>query len=419
MLPGKVKISGEEKTVAKNYGALVVLQALNYLLPLLIIPFLERQLGLEKFGLVMLAQYLMAFCVAFADFGFNVTATREISILKAEKGDYSSVYFKVFWARMILLVVVFILLSIIIFSIPRFSVEWHIYLLSYGAVIGQTLLPDWFFQGIEKMRLLTVINVIAKLIFTILLFVFISQPADYTFVPVFNSIGFLVAGFVTFFLSMKYVTWQWPNFKGSKEFYKESFQIFISNIASQLSNAANGGVILGFFGGDAIVGVFSAFDKLIIAAKKMYLPFYQAMYPYLARKSFNEKLKMMKKLIPVITIIGIIGFSIIFLMGDWIIQLLYKDNAIYENIYLFKWMGLIAFFTGLSLLFHSLYAPARKLFNDRMKMTITAGIFNIILSLIIVPIYGLKGTVISVICTEFLLLGMATLFYYKDLKKSL
>lgn len=151
----------------------------------------------------------------------------------------------------------------------------------------------------------------------------------------------------------------------------------------------------------------------------MYLPFYQAMYPYLARKSFNEKLKMMKKLIPVITIIGIIGFSIIFLMGDWIIQLLYKDNAIYENIYLFKWMGLIAFFTGLSLLFHSLYAPARKLFNDRMKMTITAGIFNIILSLIIVPIYGLKGTVISVICTEFLLLGMATLFYYKDLKKSL
>lgn len=144
------KLSGEQKTVAKNYGALVVLQGLNYLLPLLIIPFLERQLGLEKFGLVMLAQYLMAFCVAFADFGFNVTATREISILKAEKGDYSSVYFKVFWARMILLVVVFILLSIIIFSIPRFSVEWHIYLLSYGAVIGQTLLPDWFFQGIEK-----------------------------------------------------------------------------------------------------------------------------------------------------------------------------------------------------------------------------------------------------------------------------
>lgn len=136
------------------------------------------------------------------------------------------------------------------------------------------------------MRLLTVINVIAKLIFTILLFVFISQPADYTFVPVFNSIGFLVAGFVTFFLSMKYVTWQWPNFKESKEFYKESFQIFISNIASQLSNAANGGVILGFFGGDAIVGVFSAFDKLIIAAKKNVLTILSSNVSLLSKKIF-------------------------------------------------------------------------------------------------------------------------------------
>ena len=66
------KLSGEEKTVAKNYGALTVLQALNYILPFLIIPFLERTLELERFGLVMKAQYLMAICVAAADFGFKL-----------------------------------------------------------------------------------------------------------------------------------------------------------------------------------------------------------------------------------------------------------------------------------------------------------------------------------------------------------
>ncbi len=101
------KFSGEEKTVAKNYGALTVLQALNYILPFLIIPFLERTLGLERFGLVMLAQYLMAFCVAAADFGFTTTATREISILKAKNADYSDIYFKVFWARIFLLIIIY------------------------------------------------------------------------------------------------------------------------------------------------------------------------------------------------------------------------------------------------------------------------------------------------------------------------
>lgn len=408
------KLSSEQKTVAKNYSSLVVLQGLNYLLPLLIIPFLERQLGLEKFGLVMLAQYLMAFCVAAADFGFNVTATREISIIKSQGGDYSTVYFKVFWARMILLILVFGLLSLVVFSVPRFSIEWHIYLLSYGAVIGQTLLPDWFFQGIEKMRLLTVVNVVAKVLFTILLFVFITDPSDYFYVPIFNSIGFLTAGIFTFLLSMKYVKWQWPNFKESQEFYKESFQVFTSNIASQLSYAANG-VILGIFAGDAVVGIFSAFDKLIIAAKKMFLPFYQAMYPYMARKSFSEKKQMMKKLIPIVAFVGLIGVVVILLIGDWIIEFLYNDVTIYKNTYLFKWMSIIAFFTGLSSLFQALYAPARKLFKNRMMMMIIAGVFNITLSLIIVPYLGLKGTIIAAIGTEAILLVLASYFYRSDI----
>ena len=410
----KLKISKEQKTVAKNYSSLVVLQGLNYILPLLIIPFLERQLGLEKFGLVMLAQYLMAFCVAAADFGFNVTATREISIIKSQGGDYSTVYFKVFWARMILLILVFGLLSLVVFSVPRFSIEWHIYLLSYGAVIGQTLLPDWFFQGIEKMRLLTVVNVVAKVLFTILLFVFITAPSDYFYVPIFNSIGFLTAGIFTFLLSMKYVKWQWPNFKESQEFYKESFQVFTSNIASQLSYAANG-VILGIFAGDAVVGIFSAFDKLIIAAKKMFLPFYQAMYPYMARKSFSEKKQMMKKLIPIVAFVGLIGVVVILLIGDWIIEFLYNDVNIYKNTYLFKWMSIIAFFTGLSSLFQALYAPARKLFKNRMMMMIIAGVFNVTLSLIIVPYLGLKGTIIAAIGTEAILLVLASYFYRRDI----
>ncbi|PPK96703.1 PST family polysaccharide transporter [Nonlabens xylanidelens] len=408
------KLSSEQKTIAKNYSSLVVLQGLNYILPLLIIPFLERQLGLEKFGLVMLAQYLMAFCVAAADFGFNVTATREISIIKSQGGDYSTVYFKVFWARMILLILVFGLLSLVVFSVPRFSIEWHIYLLSYGAVIGQTLLPDWFFQGIEKMRLLTVVNVVAKVLFTILLFVFITAPSDYFYVPIFNSIGFLTAGIFTFLLSMKYVKWQWPNFKESQEFYKESFQVFTSNIASQLSYAANG-VILGIFAGDAVVGIFSAFDKLIIAAKKMFLPFYQAMYPYMARKSFSEKKQMMKKLIPIVAFVGLIGVVVILLIGDWIIEFLYNDVTIYKNTYLFKWMSIIAFFTGLSSLFQALYAPARKLFKNRMMMMIIAGVFNITLSLIIVPYLGLKGTIIAAIGTEAILLVLASYFYRSDI----
>jgi PST family polysaccharide transporter len=409
------KLSGEEKTVAKNYGALTVLQALNYILPFLIIPFLERKLGLERFGLIMLAQYLMAFCIAATDFGFSTTATREISLIREKEGDYSTVYFKVFWARMTLLLLVFIALCLFVFSIERFRTEWPIYLLSYGIVIGQTILGDWFFQGIEKMQLLTIINAFAKSLFTVLLFLFISSPADYMYVPIFNSIGFLVAGVIMFTLSLKHVTWQWPNFKNSREFYRESFQIFISDISSQLTFAANG-LILGLFAGDAAVGVFAAFDRLIIAAKKMYFPFFQAMYPYMSRKSKLQKRSLMNKLIPAVAAVGFIGLLGIVFLGRWMVDLLFNDPEIYQNANLLQWMGLIALFTGLSLLFTNLYAPSRKLFKERMKVMIAGTAFNLILAFSIVPYLGLKGTVITAIATEFLMLVVSTYYYNKDLK---
>ncbi|MBF4984147.1 oligosaccharide flippase family protein [Nonlabens mediterrranea] len=412
MLLGKGKFSGEQKTVAKNYGALVILQGLNYLLPLLIIPFLERQLGLEKFGLVMLAQYLMVFCVVSTDFGFNLTATREISLIKSQNGDYSKIYFKVFWARMILLVIVFLILMTVVFSFERFSQNWAVYLLSYGVVIGQAIFPVWFFQGIEKMRLITIINVIAKTIFTILLFLFITGPDDFIKVPVFNSIGFIIAGIISFMISLKYVSWQWPNFKGTKEFYKESFQVFSSNVASQIGVAANG-LILGFFAGDAVVGVYSAFEKLILAAKNMYVPIYQAIYPYMSRKSWPQKKKMMMLLIPAITLIGLTGYGVIYFFGDQIISLLYEDARIIENVNLFKVLGLIVVFSGLNMLYLSLFAPASKLYKNRLRILVLGAIATLILNFYFVPSYGIKATIYSFTFVEGLMLLLCIYFYLR------
>jgi len=321
------KFSGEVKTVAKNYGALVVLQGLNYLLPLLIIPFLERQLGLEKFGLVV-----------------------------------------------------------------------------------------WFFQGIEKMRLITIINVIAKVIFTILLLLFITSPDDFLNVPIFNSIGFITAGIISFIISLKYVSWHWPDFKGTKEFYKESFQVFSSNVASQIAVAANG-LILGFFVGDAIVGVYSAFEKLILAAKNMYIPIYQSIYPYMSRKNWSQKKNMMRLLIPSITLLGIIGYGVIYFLGDFIIDLLYKDERIINNVYLFKILGLIVVFSGLNMLYLSLFAPASKLYTNRLTVLVVGAVTTLVLNFTFVPSYGINATIYSFTFVEGLMLLFCMYLYLKKTPK--
>lgn len=411
-------LDNEQKTVAKNYSALMVLQGLNYVLPFVIIPFLERTLELERFGLVMLAQYLMALCIAATDFGFSTTAVREISLLREQNQDYSTIYFKVFWARVILLFLVFLLLCGFVFAIPRFAVEWEVYLLSYGMVIGQTLLGDWFFQGIERMKILTIVNAISKILFTLLLLLFISSPDDFLLVPIFNSIGYLCAGSIMLGLSMKYVTWQWPNFSDSREFYNDSFQIFLSDIASQFTYAANG-VILGLFAGNSVVGIFSAFDKLMLAARKMYTPICQAVYPYLSRKAYQKKRELMRRLIMATLAIGTVGSLFVIFLGQWVVEFLFEDPAIVANVYLLQWMSLIVLFVGLSLLFTNLYAPARKLFRQRLKVMVYAMFFNLILGFLLVPYIGLRGTVITTILTELFLVIISARFYFTDKERRL
>jgi PST family polysaccharide transporter len=119
----------------------------------------------------------------------------------------------------------------------------------------------------------------------------------------------------------------------------------------------------------------------------------------------------------VVTVLGVLVSLVFIILGEWILGLLFKDPQIVENAYLFKIMSSIALFSGLNMLYNVLYLPATKQFKKLMKIMIAAGIFNALLSLIIVPMYKIEGTVIAVVTTEFLLVLVAAFLYRKELKK--
>jgi PST family polysaccharide transporter len=72
------------KTILNNFFSLTLLKVLTYILPLITFPYLIRVLGVEKFGLIMFAQATMYYFEIVVDFGFNLSATREVA-LNAEK----------------------------------------------------------------------------------------------------------------------------------------------------------------------------------------------------------------------------------------------------------------------------------------------------------------------------------------------
>jgi len=395
-----------DRKILSNYIYLMLLQGANFLLPLIILPYLVKVLGLEKFGVVMIAASFITFFNILVDFGFNISATREVSLIREDKEQLSRFFWTVLFIKLILILIGFALLLLLVYLIPKFRQEAWVYLFSFGIVIGQALFPAWFFQGIEKMRVITIVNVTAKLIFTILIFLLIKRQEQYVYVPVLNSLGFIIAGLMGLLMSFKYISLRKPLKNDMNKLVKDSAFLFVSNFSTNLYTSANT-FILGMFAGDYLAGIYASMEKLIIAVKSMYVPFYQAVFPWLSRKTNTEKVGFIHRIRPFVIAAGLGISLLILLFSDRILQLIYHKPEIVSYANVFRILGFIALFAGLGMMYVSLLFPAVKLYKERMKVMITGGIINIVLAGILVQFFNIYGVAISAVTTEFLLFVMA------------
>ncbi|HCT6486991.1 TPA: oligosaccharide flippase family protein, partial [Klebsiella pneumoniae] len=81
----KLKIDAEKKNIFSNFIFLFLLQIANYLLPLLTVPYLVRTIGIANVGLLAFAGAVCTYFQIITDFGFNLSATRQVSINRSNK----------------------------------------------------------------------------------------------------------------------------------------------------------------------------------------------------------------------------------------------------------------------------------------------------------------------------------------------
>lgn len=323
----------DKKRLLSNFFSLSVLQIFTYILPLLTLPYLVRVLGVDKFGLVMFAQAFLIFFNILVDYGFNLSATREMSIHRDNKEKVTEIFSSVMSIKMILVILSFTVLSIIVFSFDKFANDWELYYLSFLVVIGQALFPVWYFQGMEKMKYITIVNITSKLLFTILIFIIIQDPSDYVYVPLLNGFGFIIGGILSLWIIYKNFNqlFEFQNFSILKKSFFDSSQFFLSRVSVTIYTSANI-VILGFFTSITMVGYYSIAEKLYLALQSIYQPIVQALYPYVAKE---RNISLFKKLFSVTVIINILIISLLYVIGENIFNLLFTQNIGKESLKIF------------------------------------------------------------------------------------
>ena len=289
--------------------------------PLITMPYLARVIGADGFGKIAFASAIVVWIQTISDWGFNLTATRDVAQNRDDKEIVSKIFSNVLWSRCLLTVFSGFLLFLAITVVPYFHENSEIIWITFLLVPGHILFPDWFFQAIEKMKYTTIFNLLLKLIFTVAVFVFIHDREDFLIQPLLTTVGYLLCGVGALFLILK--KWNYklygPDWTGIKKTIKGSTDVFINNLMPNLYNSFSV-MLLGIFGGATANGLYDGGNKFPLIFYQFQSVLSRAFYPFLSRHpnkhSFYAKINMGTALAGALLLIVVSPWVIKIMLGD-------------------------------------------------------------------------------------------------------
>lgn len=391
-----------------------LLQIMNYVFPFITIPYVVRVLGVEKFGVVSFAAAFTSYFYLLIDFGFNFSATKEISINRDDRQKLSETIISVYIIRGVLFFVASLIFVICLYTVPLFTKDKLLYLFSFISVSGALLYPQWYFQGIEKMGTITIVTFISRLLIVILIFVLIKTESDYRTYALLNSAGSIIIGLLgILFLKRYFLVWKVPTYSMIIQTCKESGVMFLSTLSINLYTSSNT-FILGLFASPYIVGYWSAADKLRLAAQGLISPITQGLYPHMSAKFNSSKetaIKFLRKGFYPITILGLTVSLLLYFFAEPIVAIALGEDFT-NSILILKAISFLPFIILLSNIFGIQILLNLNGSKEFSLIVLFAGIFNVCLSLIIVPKLFAIGTAISAMITE-IIVTFLTAYYAK------
>ncbi len=338
----------ERKVVIKNAASLSALQTITYLIPIITLPYIFRVIGPEKFGLIAFAQAFIQYFMLLTDYGFNISATKEISLFRNEQAKVNKAFSSVMTVKLGLAFLSLLILVILVYFIPKFRNDWMVYVFSFGVVIGNTIFPVWFFQGTEKMKHIADLNITGGIIYAVFIFLFVRKPQDYLMVPLANSSMFLITGILGQYIVFRKfrVNFKFPGYKNIHQQLKTGWDIFIS-IAAINAYTTTRIFTIGLLTNNTITGFFSIAEKISGVFQTFPLTsFSQALFPRLSKifhKNKTKAFKLMQHLQQITVSVSLITLPLGFIFAPWLVKLVCGGDY-YETILSLRLLLISVFF---------------------------------------------------------------------------
>ena len=398
------------KTLATNFLYLAILKGMTFIIPLITLPYLAKVIGPDMFGAIAFASSIIVIFETITDWGFNYTATRDVSKNRENTQLVSSIYSEVLFAKTILMIGCLLSLLFLIYTIPSFKDYKLLLLLTFLYIPGNILFPQWLFQAYEQMKYITILSLISKLIFTLLVFVIIKTRDDYIFEPLLIACGFMVSGLLAqyyIFRSFK-IKLLWPTYRSIIKRLKSSADMFLSLFLPNLyTNFTT--IILKESCGNFATGIYNGGQKFQTIIDNLTQILSRTFFPYLARH--KEKHHIYVCISGTIAIIG----SLIMYFGANLFVKIFLTKEFEDAVSVMRVFAITPVFLFLMNTYGTNYLVIIGKENILRNIIIIVSIIGFGITWWLTPRFGYMGAAYTV-TVVWGIRGAATWFYAKKLK---
>lgn len=386
----------------------IILNALNtitgIIFPVITFPYAARVLMPEGIGAVNFLNSIVNYLILLTSLGIPMYAVREIAKAKNDRRTRDMIATEILILSSILCILGYIGVWILATFVPQIKEQAPLFFILSLSILFTALGANWFYQGIEDFKFITIRAIIIRSLSAAALFIFVKNQSDiliYGIITVGSTVG---NNIINFFHLRKhlYISDLSPKELRLLRHIKPMLQIFLLNIISSLYLNLNS-VMLGFMTGDAQVGYFAAGTKisnivitLIASATTVMIPRASNLIQEGQKEKFSSLINKMIDLTCFFAYPLTIGLMVLAVPAT----LVFCGNEYSESIPVLLFNSpliLIISFTGI--MAHQTLYPMGKV--KLVIYSVAAGaLANIICNIFLIPLFGSTGTAIATLVTE-------------------
>ena len=389
----------------------------SIIFPVITFPYAARVLLPEGIGAVNFLNSIVNYIVLLTSLGIPMYALKEVAKYRNDIHKRNKITIELILLSSILCIIGYLIVLILSKCVPQINDQSALFYILSLSIFFNAIGVNWYYQGIEDFKFITIRGVIFRLISALSLFLFVKDSKDiliYGLIIVGSTVGNNLINFINLksFINLKDIDLTKLNIL---KHIKPSIEIFLVTIIISLYVQLNS-IMLGFISGEEAVGFYSGGIKITQVAQTLIVSLGTVMVPHCAHmihigdlNGFHSTIK--KSLQVTLCVAYPLLFGSIILAKPIILTFCGPDY--YASIDVFRYNTPLILLSCISSLIATQVLFTQERIKPIIKSVTVGAILDIILNYLLIPLYGASGASITATLTEGVVLIMLFLLGYR------